>query len=221
MANRSLGITDALHAYLVDSTLREPAVLRELREETARLPNANMQIAPEQGQFMAFLAELIGARRTLEIGTFTGYSALCVALALPPEGRLTACDINPDYAAVADRYWTRAGVREKIDLRLAPALETLDALLTSGQADSYDFAFIDADKQNYDAYYERALSLVRPGGLIAIDNVLWGGQVADPTDHDPETVEIRKLNAKIRNDQRVSMSLVPIGDGLMLVRRRV
>ena len=221
MANRSLGITDALHAYLVDSTLREPAVLRELREETARLPNANMQIAPEQGQFMAFLAELIGARRTLEIGTFTGYSALCVALALPPEGRLTACDINPDYAAVADRYWTRAGVREKIDLRLAPALETLDALLTSGQADSYDLAFIDADKQNYDAYYERALSLVRPGGLIAIDNVLWGGQVADPTDHDPETVEIRKLNAKIRNDQRVSMSLVPIGDGLMLVRRRV
>lgn len=220
MANRSLSISDTLHAYLVDATLREPPLLRELREETARLPHANMQIAPEQGQFMALLAELIGARRALEVGTFTGYSSLCVALALPPDGQLTACDINPDYTAVAERYWARAGVAGKIELRLAPAVETLDALLSEGKADSYDFAFIDADKQSYDAYYERALALIRPGGLIAIDNVLWAGQVADPADQSAETTEIRKLNAKIRDDSRVSVSLVPIGDGLMLARRR-
>jgi predicted O-methyltransferase YrrM len=220
MANRSLNVTDALHAYLVDATLREPPLLRELREETSLMPHANMQIAPEQGQFMALLVELIGARRALEIGTFTGYSSLCVALALPPGGKLTACDINEDYTAVARRYWGRAAVTEKIELFLAPAAETLEALLADGKEGSYDFAFIDADKQNYDIYYERALALVRPGGLIVIDNVLWGGQVADPDDHSPETVAIRRLNAKIHNDQRVSMSLVPVGDGLMLVRPR-
>ncbi len=220
MANRSLNITDTLYAYLVDATLREPPLLRELREETARLPEANMQIAPEQGQFMALLAELIGATRALEVGTFTGYSALCVALAMPPGSRLIACDVSEEYTSVARRYWGLSGAADKIELRLAPAAQTLDALLADGQANSYDFAFIDADKQSYDIYYERTLSLLRAGGLMAIDNVLWGGQVADPSDSSLETVAIRKLNAKIRADQRVSMSLVPVGDGLLLARKR-
>lgn len=219
MANKSLTVTDALHGYLVDATLREPPLLRELREETSRMPMANMQIAPEQGQFMALLVELLGARRTLEIGTFTGYSALCVALAMPRDGRLLACDISEEYTSVARRYWARAGVSEKIELRLAPAVETLDALLAEGGSGSFDFAFIDADKQGYDAYYERTLALLRPGGLVAIDNVLWGGQVADPSDLTADTAAIRALNAKIRDDRRVSMSLVPVGDGLMLARK--
>ncbi len=220
MANRSLSMTDALHGYLVQATLREPAILAELRAETARLPAAMMQIGPEQGQFMALLVELIGASRTLEIGTFTGYSALCVALALPADGRITACDISAEYTAVGRRYWAKAGVAGKIDLRLAPAVETLDALLAEGLAGTYDFAFIDADKTGYDAYYERSLSLLRPGGLIAVDNVLWGGDVADPAKTDADTVAIRALNAKIQGDARVSMSLIPVGDGLLLARKR-
>lgn len=220
MANRSLGISDTLHRYLVDATLREPPLLRELREETSHLSASNMQIAPEQGQFMALLVELIGARRAIEIGTFTGYSALCVARALPADGRLIACDINEEYTSIARRYWERAGVAGKIDLRLAPAIETLDRLLADGQSGSFDFGFIDADKQSYDGYYERTLSLLRPGGLLAVDNVLWDGQVADPADTTPETTAIRALNTRIREDERVSMSLVPVGDGLMLARKR-
>jgi len=220
MSRRSIEMTDALYAYLLENSLRETDILRRLREETAGLPGAGMQIAPEQGQFMALLAELIGARHCLEIGTFTGYSALAVALALPPEGRLIACDVNEETTAVARRYWQEAGVAGKIDLRLAPALETLDALLADGAAGRFDFAFIDADKSNYEAYYERCLDLLRDGGLIAVDNVLWGGAVTNPAPGDSDTRAIRALNAKIASDQRVSCSMLPLGDGLTLVRKR-
>jgi caffeoyl-CoA O-methyltransferase len=220
MANRSLSITDQLYDYMMRETLREPPLLAELRAETARMPLSMMQIGPEQGQFMGLLVELIGARRTLEIGTFTGYSTLCVALALPPDGRVTACDISEEYTAVARRYWARAGVTDKIDLRLAPAVQTLDTLLAEGHAGAYDLAFIDADKSGYDAYYERSLKLLRSGGLILVDNVLWSGDVARPDKDDPDTRAIRALNRKIRDDERVSMSLIPVGDGLLLARKR-
>ena len=220
MSNRSLELTDRLYDYLLSVSLREPPLLARLREETAALPLSIMQIGPEQGQFMALLVELIGARRTLEIGTFTGYSALAVALALPPDGRVVACDINEETAAVARRYWAEAGVADKIDLRLAPADETLAGLIAEGRAGSFDFAFIDADKQGYDTYYEACLELLRPGGLIAVDNVLWDGAVADPERDDPDTRAIRALNEKIRDDRRVSLSLLPIGDGLTLARKR-
>ncbi len=179
-----------------------------------------MQIAPEQGQFMALLIELLGATKTLEIGVFTGYSSLRVALALPPNGKIVACDVSEEYTAIARRYWQTAGVADKIDLRLAPALETLDQLLASGQAETFDFAFIDADKQNYEGYYERSLQLVRRGGLIAIDNVLWSGQVANPQDQDNSTLAIRAFNDKLHHDERVSLSLVPIADGLTLAFKR-
>ncbi len=224
MSRRRTEIDDRLHDYILASSLREPAVLRRLREETAGLPGAGMQIGPEQGQFMALLVELIGARRTLEIGTFTGYSALVVALALPPEGRVVACDVSAEYTAVARRYWAEAGVADKIELHLAPALETLDRLLApgpaGGQAASFDFAFIDADKANYDAYYERALALLRPGGLVAIDNVLWDGKVVEEAAQDPDTRAIQGLNAKLKDDPRVTISLLPLGDGLTLARKR-
>jgi len=220
MSRRSIEMTDALYAYLLENSLRETDVMRRLREETAGLPGAGMQIAPEQGQFMALLAELIGARHCLEIGTFTGYSALAVAQALPPDGRLIACDVNQKTTVVARRYWQEAGVAGKIELRLAPALETLDALLAEGAAGSFDFAFIDADKTNYDAYYERCLALLRDGGLIAVDNVLWGGAVTNPAPGDSDTRAIRALNAKIASDQRVSCSMLPLGDGLTLAFKR-
>jgi caffeoyl-CoA O-methyltransferase len=220
MANRTLDLTDQLYDYLLRVSLREPAILAELRAETAKLPGAGMQIGPEQGQFMALLVELIGAKRTLEVGTFTGYSALAVALALPPEGRVTACDVSEEYTRVARRYWAKAGVEHKIELKLGPALDTLGKLLAGGAAGSFDFAFIDADKNNYDGYYEQALRLLRPGGLIAIDNVLWGGAVVNPKKRDPDTLAIRALNEKLKSDERVSVSLVPIGDGLTLARKR-
>ena len=220
MANRSIAMTDALYDYLIATTLREPPLLAELRRETAPLPMAMMQIAPEQGQLMALLVELIGARRAIEVGTFTGYSALCVALAMPPDGRVIACDISEEYAAIARRYWARAGVAGRIDLRLAPALHTLDGLIAEGRHDSFDFAFIDADKPNYGGYYERILALLRPGGLLLVDNVLWGGSVADPAKTDCDTQAIRALNARARADERVTISLVPIGDGVLLVRKR-
>ncbi len=221
MTRRPIEIDDRLHDYILAHSLREPEVLRRLREETAGLPGANMQIGPEQGQFMALLVELIGARRTLEIGTFTGYSALVVALALPPGGRLVACDVSAEYTAVARRYWAEAGVTDKIELHLAPALETLDRLLAApDQPGSFDFVFIDADKANYSAYYERALTLLRPGGLIAIDNVLWSGKVAEKTADDPDTQAIQALNATIKDDSRVTISLLPLGDGLTLARKR-
>ena len=219
MAARPTYLTDGLYDYLLATSLREPEVLRRLREETSALPQAGMQIAPEQGQFMALLVELIGARRTLEVGTFTGYSALVVALALPAEGRVIACDVSPEFTAIARRYWAEAGVADKIELRLAPAVETLDGLLAEGQAGSFDFAFIDADKETYDTYYERALELLRPGGLIAVDNVLWSGAVADESRQDKETRAIRALNTKVLRDRRVAISMVPIGDGLMLARK--
>jgi caffeoyl-CoA O-methyltransferase len=220
MANRTLDLTDKLYEYLLRVSVREPAILAELRAETAKLPGAGMQIGPEQGQFMALLIELIGAKRTLEVGTFTGYSALAVALALPPEGRVTACDVSEEYTRVARRYWAKAGLEQKIELKLGPALDTLGELLTGGAAGSFDFVFIDADKNNYDGYYEQALQLLRPGGLIAIDNVLWGGEVVEPKKRDADTLAIRALNEKLKADDRVSISLVPIGDGLTLARKR-
>ena len=220
MANRTTALNDRLYDYLIEVSVREPPLLRELREETAALPMAMMEIGPEQGQFMRLLIELIGARRAVEVGTFTGYSALCVAEAMGPQGRLVACDVSEEYTAVARRYWARAGVADRIDLRLGPAVATLDQLLAGGAAGTIDFVFIDANKTDYDAYFERALKLLRPAGLIAVDNVLWGGAVADPAVDDEDTSAIRALNRKLATDQRVSLSLVPIGDGLTLARKR-
>jgi len=220
MANRTIDLTDRLYDYLLKVSLREPPLLAELRAETAKLPDAVMQISPEQGQFMALLVQLIGARRAIEVGTFTGYSALCVASALPARGKLIACDISKEYTSVGRPYWERAGVAGKIDLRLGPALDTLRSLLAEGAAGSFDFAFIDADKKEYDGYYEAILELLRPGGLVAIDNVLWGGAVADSRKRDADTVAIRALNKKLHDDERVSLSLLPIGDGVTLARKR-
>jgi caffeoyl-CoA O-methyltransferase len=212
---RSIQLTEKLEAYLQAVSLREPEVLRRLREETAPMELAGMQISPEQGQFMALLVRLTGARRYLEVGTFTGYSALAVALALPKGGKVVACDVSKDWTAVGQRYWREAGVADKIELRLAPALETLDALIAA-KAPAFDFAFVDADKKNYDGYYERALKLVRRGGIIAIDNVLWNGSVINPAKKDEDTEAIRALNRKLLKDERVDLSLLPIGDGLTL-----
>jgi caffeoyl-CoA O-methyltransferase len=195
-------------------------LLVQLRAETSQLAQASMQIGPEQGQFMALLAKLIGARRCLEIGVFTGYSSLVVALALPNDGKIVACDVSEEWTAIARRYWTLAGVDHKIDLRLRRATRTLDELIEAGESGSYDYAFIDADKTSYDAYYERVLTLLRPGGLILIDNVLWSGKVADPAVNDADTVALRELNAKVHRDERVDASLVGIGDGLLLARKR-
>lgn len=220
MSNRTIDLTDDLYDYLLQVSLREPPLLARLREATKAVPFAAMQISPEQGQFMRLLVELIGARRTLEVGTYTGYSALSVALSLPPDGQVVACDISDEYTSVGSPYWAEAGVAEKIDLRLGPAAETLDALIAEGGAGRFDFAFIDADKTNYLKYYEQALVLVRQGGLIAIDNVLWNGAVVDLADESDDTLAIRALNAKLADDARVSLSLVPIGDGLTLARKR-
>jgi len=220
VSNRTLPLDDRLYDYLLKKSLREPPALARLRAETASHPRVNMQIAPEQGQFMQMLVRLIGARRTIEVGVFTGYSSLAVALALPDDGRVLACDISEEYTAIARRHWREAGVAHKIELVLAPALAILDARLAAGEADRYDFAFIDADKGGYRAYYERLLKLIRPGGLIAVDNTLWGGAVADPGDRDADTLAIREFNDRLLADQRVDLSLVPIGDGLTLARRR-
>lgn len=220
MSRQTVTLTEELYDYLLGVSLREPPVLARLREETAALPHAVMQVSPEQGQFMALLAELLDARRVIEVGTFTGYSALVVALALPADGRLITCDVDEDTTAIARRYWAEAGVADKIDLRLGPAAETLDALLADGGAGTFDLAFVDADKKNYDAYYERGLALLRPGGLMVVDNVLWSGAVADPQRQDEDTVAIRALNAKLHEDLRVSLSLLPVSDGLTLARKR-
>ena len=220
MSNRSIALTDTLYAYLLDVSLRESDLQRRLREETAADPMARMQISPEQGQFMALLARLVGARLCIEVGVFTGYSSLAVALALPDDGRILACDVSEEWTAVARRYWAEAGVAGRNDLRLAPALSTLDALLAAGGAGTYDLAFIDADKVNYVAYYERLLQLVRPGGLICVDNTLWSGRVADPEVADEDTVALRHFNEYLHRDERVDLSLVPIGDGLTLARKR-
>jgi predicted O-methyltransferase YrrM len=218
MSTKTLCITDELYEYMLSVSLREPEVLRELRAETARDEYARMQISPEQGQFMGLLVKLLGARKTLDIGVYTGYSSLSIALALPQGGRVIACDINRKWTDIAKRYWRKAGVADKIELRLAPAQTTLEDLRSRGEGD-FDFAFIDADKVGYDMYYEYCLGLVRPGGLIAIDNALWGGAVADESECDVDTVAIRDLNRKMHSDPRVEISLVPIGDGLALARR--
>ncbi|MBD2336514.1 class I SAM-dependent methyltransferase [Calothrix sp. FACHB-156] len=220
MSTRTIGLNEQLYSYLLSVSLREPEILQRLRQETASHPSGNMQISPEQGQFMRLLVQLIGAKKTLEVGVFTGYSTLSVALALPADGQIIACDVSEEYTAVARLYWQEAGVSDKIDLRLAPALATLDQLLATGQANTFDFAFIDADKVNYDGYYERALQLIRPGGLIAIDNVLWSGRVANPEIQNESTQAIRILNQKLRDDERVTLSLLPIGDGLTLALKR-
>ncbi|MGH8175449.1 MAG: class I SAM-dependent methyltransferase [Steroidobacter sp.] len=220
MSDRRLSMTDDIHRYLIEHSVREPDVLARLRAVTADMPYAQMQIGPEQGQFMALLAKLIGAKRCIEIGVFTGYSSLAVALALPDDGRILACDVSEEWTSIARRFWRDAGVDRKIDLKLQPAMRTLAALVEAGEAGQYDFAFIDADKPSYDAYYEMLLTLLRPGGLIAIDNTLWSGRVADPSERDENTAALRALNDKLHRDERVDLSLLPIGDGLTLVRKR-
>lgn len=220
MSKQTLNLTDAVYQYLLDVSLRETEIMADLRRETATRSDAIMQISPEQGQFMAMLVKLIGAKRTLEVGVFTGYSALAVANALPDDGQIIACDVSEEFTAIARRYWEMAGVAGKIDLRLAPALETLQQLITNGQENSFDFAFIDADKTNYDGYYEYAMRLLRPGGLIAIDNVLWDGKLVDATITDDDTEAIRQLNRKLHMDKRVDISMVPIADGLTLARKK-
>ena len=219
MSNRSIALTDSLYEYLLSVSLREPPVLLQLREETAAVPMRSMQIAPEQGQFMGLLLRLMGARLCLEVGVFTGYSSLVAALALPDDGRIVACDVSEEWTSMARRSWRAAGVEHKIDLRLAPAVQTLDGLIAAGQAGRYDVAFIDADKEGYLGYYERVLLLLRTGGLILVDNTLWGGRVADPEFADGDTVALRHFNEVLHQDARVELSLVPIGDGLTLARK--
>jgi predicted O-methyltransferase YrrM len=221
MSKQTLGLEPKLYQYFQSNSLREPTILLQLRQETAKHSMATMQISPEQGQFMALLVQLMSAKKTLDIGVFTGYSSLAVALALPPDGKVIACDLDEEYTAIARSFWQKAGVADKIELHLAPALETLDKLIEQGQENSFDFAFIDADKSNYDNYYERSMKLVRPGGLIAIDNVLWGGKVADLDIQDNRTKAIRNLNQKLLRDERVTISLVPIGDGLTLALKKL
>ena len=220
MTKQTTGLEKTLADYIQSISLREADILKQLREETAKLSMARMQISPEQGQLMALLVQLMGAKKTLEIGVFTGYSALAVALALPDDGKVIACDISEEYTAIAKDFWERAGVSEKIDLRIAPALETLDQLISEDETGSFDLAFIDADKRNYENYYERALRLLRPGGLILIDNVLWSGKVVDPTITDKQTQAIREFNQKLHQDSRISLSLIAIADGLTLVLKR-
>jgi len=220
VSRQSLGLDARLYEYLLAASLREPPALARLRAETAAHPRAGMQISPEQGQFMQLLLKLIGARRVVEVGVFTGYSSLAMALALPGDGRILACDISEEYTAIARRHWAEAGVAHKLELVIAPALATLEARLAAGEAGSYDFAFIDADKGGYLDYYERLLELLRPGGLIAVDNTLWSGAVADPADQSPDTIALRVFNARLHGDERVDLALLPIGDGLTLARRR-
>ena len=220
MTNRTLNLDAALHQYLLDVSLREMPLLKRLREETAQLSMARWQIAPEQGQFMALLVQLTGARRIVEVGTFTGYSALCMAQAMPADGRLICCDLPGEYNSIAERYWHDAGVAERIDLRLAPALETLSALERGGQSESFDLIFIDADKANYRVYLEHALVLVRLGGLILFDNVLWSGRVLEQSPESADTRAIQALNRGLLRDSRIDLSLLPLGDGLTLCRKR-
>ncbi|WP_455211624.1 class I SAM-dependent methyltransferase [Kaarinaea lacus] len=220
MSKKTLNLNDTLYTYLLDTSLRDNPVQNALREETDKLEWARMQISPDQGQFLGLLVKLVNARRAIEVGTFTGYSALVVAQALPEDGVVVACDISEKWTNIGKRYWQQAGVAHKIDLRLAPAAETLSYLVDDGQSGSYDFAFIDADKENQLHYYELCIQLIRPGGLIAIDNVLWGGDVANPANQKAETVAIREFNQFVHRDGRVDISMVPIGDGLTLARKK-
>ena len=219
MSTRTIPMTDALYDYFLGVSLREPAVLARLRDATLAHPEASMQISPEQGQFLRFLIRLMGAKRAIEIGTFTGYSALSVALAMPDDGYLVACERREEFTKIGQPFWREAGVADRIDLRIGKAVGTLEAMLEAGEGDTYDFAFIDGDKKNYVNYYDLCLQLVRIGGVIAIDNALWSGRLTDETLDDPATTAIRTLNESIRDDNRVDMSLLPIGDGLMLARR--
>lgn len=220
MANDTIQLTDQLYDYLISVSLREPDALRRLRAETATLERASMQMSPDTGQFLAFLIKLIGAKRAIEVGVFTGYSSLAIALALPDDGQLIACDVSDEWTAIGRRYWQEAGVDHKIDLRLAPAVQTLQQLIDEGRQNSFDFIFIDADKPNYETYYEQAYRLVRSGGLICVDNVLWHGRILDESRQDEGTQAIRALNKKLYTDERVDLSLVPIGDGVTLLRKR-
>ena len=220
MSNRTIALDDRLYRYLLDHSLREPAALQQLRERTMTHEWARMQIAPEQGQFMSLLVRLMGVRRAIEIGTFTGYSAAWMALGLPADGQLICCDQSAEWTAIGIPYWEQLKVFDRIDLRIAPALDTLNALIMEGRQGQFDLIFIDADKENYLAYYECALELLRPGGLALFDNSLWDGRVADPQQVDPETEAIRALNRHLHQDQRIDLSLVPIGDGLSLARKR-
>ncbi len=217
--SRSL-LPDAVERYVTQDIARETDTQKKLRAETARLPQAGMQIGADQGAFLALLVRTIGARKAIEIGTFTGYSALAVAAALPADGRLFCCDVSEEWTTIARRYWKEAGLAERIELRLAPALKTLAELRAEHGAGAFDFVFIDADKSSYDAYYEACLGLIQTGGLIALDNMLWSGSVADPNVHDTDTDALRALNAKIRDDRRVDACLLTVGDGLMLARKR-
>jgi predicted O-methyltransferase YrrM len=220
MANKTIGIPDDLAAYVVEVGVREPDVLARLREETAAIPQHGMQIAPEEGALLAMLVRLTGASRCIEIGTFTGYSSLAVALALPDDGSMICCDVSEEWTSLARKYWAEAGVTSKIDLRVARAVETLDRLIADGDEASFDFAFVDADKTGYDGYYERLLRLVRPGGLITFDNTLWGGAVLDEEAEDDDTRAIQALNAKLAGDERISVCLLPVADGVTLALRR-
>lgn len=220
MSHRTTPLTETLHAYLLNVSLRENPLLTQLREETARLPEANMQISPEQGQLMQMLIRMLGAKKVVEVGTFTGYSSLAMALALPSEGCIVACDVSEIWTATARRYWRQAGVCGRIDLRLGPAAETLNGMIQQGGSGQYDFAFIDADKTGYADYYEKCLQLLRIGGVIAFDNTLWHGKVADPAVHDEDTEALRRFNRALHSDDRIDLSMIPIGDGLTLARKR-
>ena len=217
---RAISMTDTLYQYLVEHSLRDHPVLRELREETAKLPKAVMQVGADQGQFLALLARLVGARRCLEIGVFTGYSSLAVAMALPEDGTILALDVSEEWTAIARRYWKKAGVDHKIDLRLGPAMNTLDTLMSLRESGRFDMVFIDADKTSYLGYYERCIELVRPGGLIVVDNTLWSGRVADPTNKDTDTIALRAFNDALHHDERIDLALLPVGDGVTLARKR-
>ncbi len=220
MSNRTLQLDDRTYEYLLAHSLREDPRLAALRAETASHPKVNMQIAPEQGQFMQMLVRLAGARRAIEVGVFTGYSSLAVMLAMPKDARLLALDVSEEYTAVARRHWQAAGVADRIELVIAPARDTLDARLAQGEAGQYDFAFIDADKTGYLAYYERLLKLLRPGGLIVVDNTLWGGEVANPENREADTEALRAFNDALHRDPRIDLALLPVGDGLTLARIR-
>jgi len=219
MSSSNAFIDPGLYEYILSTTLRDDPLLSDLRRETARMSEGGMQISADQGQFMAMLVKLIGASRAIEVGVFTGYSSLSVARALPDDGRLVACDVSVEYTDIARRYWERAGVAGKIDLRIGPAVDTLDGLISGGETGTFDFAFIDADKGNYPRYYDRCLQLLRSGGLVLVDNALWGGRVADPERTDDTTAVIRELNGEAARDTRVEVSLLPIGDGILLARK--
>ncbi len=219
MSTRTLPLDEQLYSYLQGVSLREPPAFRRCRQETAELPMSNMQIAPEQGQFLHLQLRILGAKRAIELGSFTGYSGLWIASALPAGGCMVACDINKEWISRARHYWEEAGVMNRIEMRIGPAIDSLDELIAQ-ESKPFDFAFVDADKSMYDAYYERCLELVRPGGIIAVDNVLWNGKVANGSADDPDTMAIRALNEKLHNDERIDMSLVPIGDGMTLCRKR-